>query len=106
MRTPSHGWLKEHEIKGEKGVILFLYVQPGATQNRVQGIFASNPPRLKISVQSPPVDGAANEATLALLAKILAVSKSRIHLLSGATSRQKNIWVAGFSIEDVIHLIP
>lgn len=84
-------WLKPHEIKGEKGTLLLLYIQPGASKSEVKGIHGD---RLKISIQAPPVDGAANDAVIAFISRILKVPKSRIHLISGETSRQKNVWVS------------
>lgn len=89
MREP---WAKDHEIKGEKGVLLLLYIQPGASRTQIKGIHGD---RLKISVQAPPVEGAANEAVIEFLSQWLKTPKSRIHLISGETSRQKNIWVSG-----------
>lgn len=83
-------WVKQHEIKGKKGTLLTLYVQPGASKTMVRGLVQD---RLKLSVQSPPVDGAANEAVIAFLSKILKLSKNKIHFISGETSRQKNIWI-------------
>ena len=83
-------WAKTHEIKGKLGSLLTLYVQPGASKTAIRGVFQD---RLKLSVQSPPVEGAANEAVILFLSKMLGISKSKIHLLSGETSRQKNFWI-------------
>ena len=83
-------WAKPHEIKGKFGTLLSLYIQPGASKTAVRGLYQD---RLKLSVQSPPVDGAANEAVIEFLSKSLKISKSKFHLLSGETSRQKNIWI-------------
>lgn len=87
----SQPWAKEHVIKGEKGTLLLLYIQPGASRTEIKGIHGD---RLKISVQAPPVEGAANAAVIEFISKWLKIPKSRIHLISGETSRQKNVWVA------------
>jgi uncharacterized protein (TIGR00251 family) len=50
---------------------------------------------LKVRVAAPPEDGKANAALIALLAKTLAVSKSAIHLVSGATGRRKILAIDG-----------
>jgi uncharacterized protein YggU (UPF0235/DUF167 family) len=42
-----------------------------------------------VCVKEPPVDNKANEAVVAALAEHFAISKSRIRLVSGHTSRQK-----------------
>lgn len=83
-------WAKPHEIKGKLGTLLLLYIQPGASKTAFKGIFQD---RLKLSVQAPPVEGAANEAVIEFLSKFLKTPKKNIHLLSGETSRQKNLWI-------------
>ena len=98
-------WAKDHEIKGEKGTMLLLYIQPGASKTAIKGEFASTPPRLKISVAAPPVEGAANTLIIKFIAEVLGISKSRIHLVSGETSRQKNVWVSGIDSNASIILL-
>ena len=88
-------WAKEHVIKGEKGTLLLLYIQPGASKSEIKGIHGT---RLKISIKAPPVDGAANEAVIEFLADHYRIPRSRIHLISGKTSRQKNIWIQGLKL--------
>lgn len=94
-------WAREHSVKGSIGVLLYLYVQPGASKSGFKGVFGENPVRLKLSVQAPPVDGAANEAVIEFLSKTLKISKSKIHLLSGETSRSKSVWVEGIFLSTV-----
>ncbi len=72
-------------------VVLALHVQPGARRTAVVGAHGD---RLKIAVASPPADGRANAALLEFLAHRLAVSKSSVTLLSGASSREKRVAVA------------
>ncbi len=96
-------WAKPHEIKGKSGTLLLLYVQPGASQTAFKGLFQD---RMKLSVQAPPVEGAANEAVIAFLAKTLKTPKRSVHLLSGETSRQKNIWVELDFNSVTVHLPP
>ncbi len=68
---------------------LALRVTPGA---RSEGI-AIEDGRLSVKVRAKPQDGAANEATLALLAKALGIATSRLRLLRGATSRDKLVGI-------------
>ncbi|MBV8169889.1 MAG: DUF167 domain-containing protein [Alphaproteobacteria bacterium] len=49
---------------------------------------------LKVAVTAPPVDGAANQALIALLAKRLKVPKSSVSLVAGASARIKRLAVA------------
>lgn len=66
---------------------LTLRVTPGA---RVEGI-AIEQGQVQVKVRAKPQDGAANDAVLAMLAKALGVAPSRLTLLRGATSREKQI---------------
>ncbi len=50
---------------------------------------------LRVRVAAPPVDGAANVALVRLLSRALGVPKSAVTIVSGATSRDKAIEVAG-----------
>jgi len=55
-----------------------------------------------VSVTAVPEKGKANQAIIALLAKVLKLPKSNIEILSGETQSQKLIGLAGISREDVI----
>ncbi|MEP7316844.1 MAG: DUF167 family protein [Sphingomicrobium sp.] len=46
---------------------------------------------LEVRVASPPTDGLANAAVIALLAKSIGISKSAIAIVSGSNSRQKRL---------------
>ncbi len=76
--------LKDHS----EGLVLSVRVQPKASRNAIQGIHGE---ALKISLTAPPVDGAANKACIAFLAKTLKHPRAAIEILSGATSRNKRL---------------
>jgi uncharacterized protein (TIGR00251 family) len=61
---------------------------------------------LRVRVAAPPVDGKANDALVRLLAGALGVPKSRIGIVSGATSRDKTVAIDGLSHDDVRRLLP
>jgi uncharacterized protein (TIGR00251 family) len=72
-------------------MILRVKATPNAKQNEIVG-WETDPltgPVLRIRIQSPPVDGKANKALAAFLAKSLHLSKSKVRLIKGATSRIK-----------------
>lgn len=54
---------------------------------------------IKVRLTAPPVDGAANEALVALLAEHLGVAKRDIRIVHGATSRQKVVEIVGMTPE-------
>jgi uncharacterized protein (TIGR00251 family) len=56
----------------------------------------------KVKVTAPPIEGKANKALIALLAKKLAVPKSHIEIISGKSSRLKSIQIDGLSKEEII----
>ncbi len=83
--------LRAGESKPSEAV-LAVRIQPRASKDE---IIVQSDGSLKIRLTAPPVDGAANEALIACLAKVLRVSRSQIEILSGHTSREKRIRIAG-----------
>ena len=49
---------------------------------------------VEVSVSSAPVDGKANEEMIQLLANYFEVSKSSIEIVSGASSRDKVVYIS------------
>lgn len=74
----------------EEGFVFEVRVQPRA---RREGVAGGHAGALKIALNAPPVDGAANEALVALLARELGLRKSEVEILSGESSRRKRIRV-------------
>ena len=56
---------------------------------------------LKVRLTAPPVDGAANEALLTLLAQRLDLSKRDIQLVHGTAGRRKTVEIAGMTMESI-----
>ena len=56
---------------------------------------------LRVRLTAPPVDGAANEALVRLLADRLDVSRGSVALVSGHTGRNKVVEVSGLPPEEV-----
>jgi uncharacterized protein YggU (UPF0235/DUF167 family) len=54
---------------------------------------------LRVRVTAPPVDGAANEALLALLAARLRLPRRALALERGAAARRKVVAIAGLDAE-------
>jgi uncharacterized protein (TIGR00251 family) len=86
------GWLAQ---AGDGSVVLVLHIQPGARKTEVAGLHGD---ALKIRLAAPPVDGKANAALLAFLAKVCGVPKSAVSLLSGETSRSKRVRIVGAEV--------
>lgn len=82
----------------EDGVTFAVRVVPRASRNEIVGIHGD---ALKIRLTAPPVEGRANEALIAFLAKRLDVRKSQVDIVAGATSRRKTIRVVGLWPQEV-----
>jgi hypothetical protein len=77
--------------------VITVRVVPRAGHTRVAGVRDG---ALVVRLAAAPVDGAANEALVALVAGALGVPKSRVALAGGARSRDKRVRVDGLSPED------
>ena len=57
---------------------------------------------LRARVAAPPIEGAANQALLRLLADELGVARRSVRLVAGAAGRQKLVVVEGMTPDDVL----
>lgn len=74
--------------ENNRGIVFKVYVQPRSSKNMIAGLHANS---LKVKVNAPPVDGAANRMCIKFLAKCLSVSPSSLEIIAGHNSRQKTI---------------
>jgi len=78
------------------GVVLHIRLTPKSSAARIAGVEDhGGKPVLKAYVTTPPEDGKANTALLALIADWLGVPKSAVDLASGQKSRLKSVVVNG-----------
>lgn len=56
---------------------------------------------MKVFVSAPPVDGAANDAVCSVVAKELGVSRSKVQIVSGISSRNKVLEVEGIDVAEL-----
>ena len=86
-------------MTGEQPARITVRVQPNAKRTEMvrfeDGV-------LHLRIAAPPVKGEANAALLDFLSDILGVSKSRLSIVKGTTSRMKVIAVEGMSQEEVL----
>ena len=81
------------------GISLAIKVQPRASANEIGEVLGNE---LRIKVTAPPVDAAANEALIRLLAETLDCPRGSVQLVRGHTSRHKAVKICGLSVEDVV----
>ncbi len=79
-------------VQADGEVMLSIKVQPRASKNEIGEVVANE---LKIKVTAPPVDSAANEALIELLAEKLGCPKGAVRILRGQTSRHKLLAIRG-----------
>ncbi|CAN2041553.1 conserved hypothetical protein [Candidatus Magnetomoraceae bacterium gMMP-15] len=82
------------------GIVFKIFVQPRSSKNMIVGLYGDS---IKIKLTAPPVDGAANKMCVKFLAKILGMSKSSIKIISGFSSRTKQVLITDFS-KDNYHI--
>lgn len=83
-------------------VELRVKLQPRASKSGIDGPLGHE---LKIKVSAPPVDAAANQALVELLAEKLKCSKGAIAIVRGQTSRHKAIRITGLKMEFVLETL-
>ena len=77
-----------------EGVVVSVRVVPRAPKSAVQGVLGD---ALKIRLAAPPVEGKANTELVRFLADELDLHAGKIHLLAGATDRNKRVLLQGVS---------
>ncbi len=81
------------------GVLLSVKLQPRASRSEIGEPLGNE---LRIKVTAPPVDAAANEALVKLLAVRLDCPRSQVVLLRGQTSRHKTLKIYGLGADDIL----
>lgn len=73
-----------------KGMVLKVFILPRSSKNSIVGPHGD---ALKIKLTAPPVAGEANRMCITFLAKSLGFSKSAFEIISGHSSRTKQVLV-------------
>jgi uncharacterized protein (TIGR00251 family) len=74
------------------GVELDVRVIPRARQTEIAG---TRDDALLVRLAAPPVEGAANDALIELLARTCRVRRTAVRLVSGESSRRKRVAIDG-----------
>jgi len=80
------------------GVRLEIRVVPRASRSRLDGVRDG---RLLVRVTAPPVDRAANDAALTVLADALGIPRRNLRLVAGETARNKVVEIAAVDVATV-----
>ena len=87
--------------ESEDHLIFPVRVVPRASKSEIVGVVDGS---LKVRISAPPVDGAANEEVVKVLAKAFSVAKSNVSIVSGEKSKTKRIRVIGATPEQLRQL--
>jgi len=82
-------------------VVFKVQVVPRASRSEVVGEYNG---ALRIRLAAPPVDGAANEELIRVLAKVFKVSRGAVKLVSGHSSKIKQVSIEALPDEIVTQL--
>jgi hypothetical protein len=74
-----------------------LRVQPRASRSEVVGLHGDS---IRVRLSAPPVDGAANDALIDLLAGVLGVARGAVRIRAGLGGRAKSVEVLGVSLSE------
>ena len=81
---------------------LSIRVQPRASNSGIVGVHGE---ALKVRLTAPPVDGAANEALMELLAATFGIPVRAITIVAGSSSRTKVVELEGVTEDRVRRLV-
>lgn len=73
-------------------VVFKVHVVPGSSRSEIGG---AHNDALRVKVAARPVEGAANEELILILARTFKVSKSSVRIVSGARGRAKQVSIEG-----------
>jgi uncharacterized protein len=80
-----------YTLKGAQ-VLFKVHVVPGSSRSEIAGTYNDS---LRVRVAARPVEGAANDELIVILAKTFRVSKSSVRIVSGARGRAKQVSIEG-----------
>jgi len=83
-------------IRNTNIITLYVYVQPGAKSTEITGLYDD---ALKIRLNTPPIEGRANEALIKYIAQLFRVPVKQVKLVRGEKSRRKTLEINGSLID-------
>ena len=83
-------------------ITIEILVQPRASREKIGPMHDG---RVKVAVTAPPVDGEANAAVIALLARRLGIARGDIAVIAGASSRRKTLRIANVTQQQIAEMI-
>ena len=89
------------------GVAFSIQVVPRSRKCEIAGVITD---AIKVRLTAPPVEGKANEECLRFFSGLLGISRNRLSIVSGQTSRKKTLLVSGMAEKELAvilsHMLP
>lgn len=82
-----------------EGFLIDIMVSPKSSR---RGVTVEPAGSVKVFLNSPPVDGKANEECIKLFSKILGIPKSSISIARGHNGRKKTLRIQGLPGNEII----
>ncbi|MBI5632690.1 MAG: YggU family protein [Nitrospirae bacterium] len=79
--------------KTKNGITIEIKVEPRSSQRGIAGVMDNSV--LKVKLTSPPVEGAANEQLIEVMAEELKVKRSQVKVIRGHSSKRKVVEISG-----------
>ena len=74
------------------GIIITVKVIPRSSKKEIAGVVGNI---VKVKLTAPPVEGAANEQLIELIAERFGVKKSSVAIVQGGSSKLKTVKITG-----------
>ncbi|MEI6847247.1 MAG: DUF167 domain-containing protein [Chlorobiaceae bacterium] len=81
--------------------VVAVKAQPRSSKSKICGIYNGG---LKVTLKAAPVDDAANRECCELFSEVFRIPPSRVHIISGKSSRTKTVMLEGISSQAVARL--
>lgn len=94
--------MKSFAAKTKHGIEIRVKVVPRSSKSEIVGVFDG---MLKVRLNSPPVEGAANKELVKLFSKHFGVAKSDVSIVRGEKSRLKHLFVASGTPSNLMRMI-
>jgi uncharacterized protein (TIGR00251 family) len=79
--------------KTKNGITIEVKVEPRSSLKGISGVMENN--IVKVKLTAPPVEGAANEQLIEVIADELKVKKSQVKIIRGQSSKLKVVEITG-----------
>jgi uncharacterized protein (TIGR00251 family) len=84
------------------GLIINALLTPRSSRNKILKIHDG---ALKIAIQAPPVDGAANDELVKFLAKTFGLARRDILITSGHAAKRKTLALSGLTKKQLLDIL-